>query len=336
MLGSFSALGGDPSAGGLAVGADGTIDLSSVGNMYFKNNQIAERETQYIISAGRDLVFASNPNPITTDSVGGVSFRINVDNTEVSKQSLVLNFNVTDPVAGTGKLFMAPGSSIQTNGGLLKINGEGGGITLADIDVINSPNFSLEYEGTADLLISGTVFGQNNSGTSASAATGAVVTIEAPNANLTIERGVTVQGNDFYGTSGGYITLLGKNVTVSSINASGGEDGVSTTQPGRGGEVRVEARYVEGDEESGIINITTILARGGESSDTLFGGIGGDGGTVILNPGNGLRVQYLNVEGGSSDDLGSLGGKEEESPSTVPGIWSCPLAYMPAAARARW
>ncbi len=309
LQGSFSALGGDPSAAGLAFGADGTIDLSSGTDMFFRISQVAERETQYVISAGRNLVFASNPNPVIIDnSAGGVSFRMNVDNTEVSKQPLTLNFNTADPIAGTGVLFMAPGSSIQTNGGQLNIVGEGGGITLADIDVIDSPSFNLAYSGTADLLITGSVFGQNTSGTRGNAGSGAVITIDAPNSNLTIERGVTVQGNDFYGTGGGYAILEGKNVTVSTINASGGDDGASTSQPGRGGEVRITANY-DGSADSGKIVVTSILARGGQSSDTFYGGQGGDGGKIILNVGNGLQAQYINAEGGSSSDSGSLGGQ---------------------------
>ena len=309
LQGSFSALGGDPSATGLAFGADGTIDLSSGADMFIRVSQVAERETQYAISAGRNLVFASNPDPvIISNSAGGVSFRMNVDNTEVSKQPLTLNFNMADPVAGTGVLFMAPGSSIQTNGGQLNIVGEGGGITLSDIDVIDSPSFNLSYSGTADLLITGSISGQNTSASSGSAASGAVITIDAPNSNLTIQRGVTVQGNDVYGTGGGYAILEGKNVTVSTINASGGDDGISTNQPGRGGEVRITANY-DGSADSGKIIVTTILARGGQSNDTFYGGQGGDGGSIILNVGNGLQAQYLNAEGGSSSDSGSLGGQ---------------------------
>jgi hypothetical protein len=243
LQGSFSALGGDPSATGLAFGADGTIDLSSGADMFFRVSQVAERETQYVISAGRNLVFASNPDPVfISNSAGGVSFRMNVDNTEVSKQPLTHNFNMAEPVAGTGVLFMAPGSSIQTNGGQLNIVGEGGGITLSDIDVIDSPSFNLSYSGTADLLITGSVLGQNSSDISGSAASGAVISIDAPNSNLTIQRGVTVQGNDIYGTGGGYAILEGKNVTVSTINASGGDDSrLATNAPGRGGEIRITA-----------------------------------------------------------------------------------------------
>jgi hypothetical protein len=308
LQGSFSALGGDPSDINLAFGADGTIDLASGVDMFFKTSQVGERETQYVISAGRNLVFASNPDPVIRESAGGVSFRMNVDNTEVSKQPLTLNFNTADPIAGTGVLFMAPGSSIQTNGGQLNIVGEGGGITLADIDVINSPSFNLAYSGIADLLITGSVFGQNTSRSSGIAASGAVITINAPNSNLKIERGVSVQGNDFYGTGGGYAILEGKNVTVSTINASGGDDGDDTSQPGRGGEIRITANY-NGSADSGQIVVTTLLARGGQSSDTLFGGQGGDGGKIDLKVGNGLQAQYINVEGGSSSDSGSLGGQ---------------------------
>lgn len=309
LVGSFSALGGDPSATGSGFGADGTIDLASGADMFFRTSQLGERETQYVISAGRSLVFASNPDPVViSNSAGGVSFRMNVDNTEISKQALTLSFNTVDPVAGTGVLFMAPGSSIQTNGGQLNINGEGGGITLSDIDVIDSPSFNLSYSGIADLLITGSVLGQNTSTSLGSAASGAVITIDAPNSNLTIQRGVTVQGNDIYGTGAGYVILEGKNVSVSTINASGGDDGIFTSSPGRGGEVKITANY-DGSADSGKIVVTTILARGGQSSDTFYGGQGGDGGSIVLNVGNGLQAQYLNVEGGGSDDSGSLGGQ---------------------------
>jgi hypothetical protein len=309
LLGSFSALGGNPSATGFGFGADGTINLSSGADMYFKTSQVGVRETQYVISAGRNLVFASNPDSIVPDSAGGVSFRMNVDNTEVTKQQLTLKFNNgVDSIGNGGVLFMAAGSSIQTNGGQLNILGGGGGITLADIDVIDSPSFNLKYDGTADLLITGSVLGQNSSGSRGSAATGAVITIDAPNSNLSIERGVTVSGNNFYGTGGGYAILEGKNVFVSSVNASGGEDGDFATAPGRGGEVRITANY-DGTPNSGQIIVTTILARGGTSSDTFYGGQGGEGGIITLNVGNGLQAQYLNAEGGSSTDTGSLGGQ---------------------------
>lgn len=167
---------------------------------------------------------------------------------------------------------------------------------MSDIDVINSPSFNLSYSGAADLLITGSVLGQNASDTRGGAASGAVISIDAPNSNLTIQRGVTVQGNDFYGTGGGYVILEGKNVKVSTVNASGGDDGINTSQPGRGGEVRITANY-NGSPLSGQITVTTILARGGQSSDTFYGGQGGDGGSIILNVGNGLQAQYLNVEG---------------------------------------
>ena len=187
LLGSFSALGGDPSGGNLPFGADGTIQLISAHDMFIKNSQLAERETEYNIIAGHDLVFATNPDSNDVNlSTGGINFRMNVNNTEVSKTPLVLAFNATDPVNGGGVLFMAPGSTIQTNGGRLGIEGEGGGITLANLDVVNSPNFNLEYLGKTDLLISGGIYGNNTASSSGSAASGAVITISAPNADLEI------------------------------------------------------------------------------------------------------------------------------------------------------
>ena len=58
----------------------------------------------------------------------------------------------------TGILYMAPGSTIQMNGGTLSVNKDQnlttGRIEFANIDVVNSPSFGLTYTGTSELKFS--------------------------------------------------------------------------------------------------------------------------------------------------------------------------------------
>ena len=217
--GSFSALGGDPSGGNAGFGADGIIQLASDRDLYFTTNQEAQRETQYSISAGRNLIFASFLNRGDLgSSVGGVSFRMNVNNTQVSRIPLNLAFAQSDP---TGILYMAPGSIIQMNGGTLSVNKEQnlttGRIELANVDVENSPSFGLTYSGTSQLKFSGSIAGSNTQG-----GNGAVVSISAENADFVVEGGITVNGDDGAGGGAGNIAVTAKSINIREIQANGG------------------------------------------------------------------------------------------------------------------
>jgi len=302
--GSFSALGGDPSGGNAGFGADGIIQLASDRDLYFTTNQEAERETQYSISAGRNLIFASFLNTIIpSSSVGGVSFRMNVNNTEVSRVNLNLAFAQSDP---TGILYMAPGSTIQMNGGTLSVNKDQnlttGRIEFANIDVVNSPSFGLTYNGTSQLKFSGSISGSNTQGGS-----GAVVSISASNADFVVLGGITVNGDDGAGGGAGNVSVTAKSIDIGEIQANGGGGSGSS---GKGGDVTLETT-------TGGIRVGSIFGQGGiEDTVAASGGFGGSGGSVTLRPGGlldavrgALDIQTINVSGGACADPLGVGGK---------------------------
>ena len=302
--GSFTALGGDPSGGNAQFGADGIINLQSQRDLYFTVNQEAQRETQYSISAGRNLIFASFlDRDDFGESVGGVSFRMNVNNNQVIRVPLNLRFAQSDP---TGILYMAPGSTIQMNGGRLAIN-EGqdldtGRIELANIDIVNTPSFGLIYQGDSELRFSGSLLGSNTQGGS-----GATISISAPNASFVVEGGITVNGTDVLGSNAGAVSIRAGSIRIGEIQANGGGAGGTG---GRGGNVTLTS-------VDGGIRVGTIYAQGGVEDDLRDGGFGGTGGSLVLSPGgplgdgrtDSLDIQLIDVSGGASSSAVGVGGR---------------------------